>query len=287
MTVISSRGDGKRKADQIGEEVTRISFPAIRLHNTSCAPIMIQRYLRESGYRIRRLHMDTGSSLDIMYEQCFRKLPENVKQGIRPSTMALSGFSGESAWPIGTLDLKLELRDDNNKFKTRTENVEFCVMRAHSRYNAILGRISLQRFGAIPSTVHGLVKFSKKQGIATLESNSFEALCASITVKEEEKSVKETSSGCHIMINPTYPDQKRDADMTGVPRDVAQHCFNTNVNMTPVRQKKRPMAPDRSEWLREEVNQLVKANIVRKVNYQTWVANPVLVPNADRSCTCV
>ncbi|XP_071739799.1 uncharacterized protein [Rutidosis leptorrhynchoides] len=311
MTTKSPRRDGKCKADQISEEVTEISFPAIRLHNTSCAPIVVQGYLLESGYMIRRLHMDTGSSVDIMYEQCFRQLPDTVKKGVRPSTMVLSGFSRESAWPIGTLYLKLELRDDNNKYKTRTEDVEFCVMCAHSRYNTILGRISLQRFGAIPSMVHGLVKFPTKQGIATLKSNPLETLCASVTVKEEDKSSNEASTGCYLVINLTYLDQKvkigagltketksklrnifitnldvyswRDADMTSVPRDVVQHHLNANVSMMHVRQKKRPMEPNRSEWLREEVNQLVKANILRKVNYQTWIANPILVPKTDGS----
>ncbi|XP_071734744.1 uncharacterized protein [Rutidosis leptorrhynchoides] len=208
MTAISSRRDGKRNADLINEEVTGISFPAIRLHNTSCTPIKVQGYLPEFGYRIRRLHMDTGSCMVIMYEQCFRQLPAVVKKGIRPSTMALSGFSGESAWPIGTLDLKLELRDDNDKYKTRNKDVEYGVTLAHSRYDAILGRISLQRFGVIPSTVHGLVKFSTKQGIATLELNPLEAPCASVTVKDEEKSSGEALAGCCLVINPTYPNQK-------------------------------------------------------------------------------
>ncbi|XP_071727516.1 uncharacterized protein [Rutidosis leptorrhynchoides] len=84
-----------------------------------------------------------------------------------------------------------------------------CAPQYTLRYNAILGRISLQRFGAIPSTVHGLVKFLTKKGIATLESNPPEALCTSVTVKEEEKSMSETSSGCHIVINSSYSDQLR------------------------------------------------------------------------------
>ncbi|XP_071694946.1 uncharacterized protein [Rutidosis leptorrhynchoides] len=256
MTTISSRRDGKHKADQIGEE----------------------GYLPEFGYRIRRLHMDTSSSVEIMYEQCFRQLPEIVKRGIRPSTMALSGFSGESAWPIGTLDLKLELRDDNDKLNARTEDVEFCVMHAHSRYNAILGRIPLQRFGAIPSTVHGLVKFLTKQGIATLESNPLEDQKVKIgagLMKEAKAKLR------NILMTNLDVFCWRDADMTGVPRDVAQH--HLNVNLTPVWEKRRPMAPDMSEWLRGEVNQLVKANFLCKVNYQTWVANPVLVLKADGS----
>ncbi|XP_071727684.1 uncharacterized protein [Rutidosis leptorrhynchoides] len=179
-------------------------------------------------------------------------------------------------WPISTLDLELELRDDKDKSKMRTEDVEFCVMRAHSRYNAILGRISLQRFGAIPSTIHGLVKFPTKQGVAALESNPLEALCASVMVKVEEKSMgphrqDASSSGItsvklrNILMTNLDVYCWRDADITGISRDVTQHHLNANVNMKPVRQKKRPIAYDRSEWLRGEVNKLAKANILRRI----------------------
>ncbi|XP_071708186.1 uncharacterized protein [Rutidosis leptorrhynchoides] len=37
------------------------------------------------------------------------------------------------------------------------------------------------------------------------------------------------------------------------------------------------MAPERSEWLRLDVDKLVHANILREVRYHTWVANPILV----------
>ncbi|XP_071708783.1 uncharacterized protein [Rutidosis leptorrhynchoides] len=104
--------------------------------------------------------------------------------------------------------MKLEVKDDNDKHKVRTADVELCVMRTHSRYNTILGRTSLKKFGAIPSTVHRLVKFSTNQGIATLESTPREALCASVMIKEEVKSPCEPSIRCYLMINPTYPDQK-------------------------------------------------------------------------------
>ncbi|XP_071699478.1 uncharacterized protein [Rutidosis leptorrhynchoides] len=71
--------------------------------------------------------------------------------------------------------------------------------------------------------------------------------------------------------------------MTGVPREIAEHKLNANPSLTPVRQKKRGMAPERSEWLKAKVDKLVKANILREVRYQMWVANPVLVKKPDGS----
>ncbi|XP_071708319.1 uncharacterized protein [Rutidosis leptorrhynchoides] len=300
----------KRKASADGSpRMTEISFPAIQTFNASWAPIVVQEYLPESGHGVKRLHIDNGSSVDIMYDHYFRQLPTTVRRTIKPPNTALSGFSGESVWPIGILDLKLELRDSKDKLKTRTESIEFCVVRSYSRYNAILGRTSIQKFGAVPSTIHGMVRFLTDQGVATLESAPLDALCASVSDKGSATPEEKGANEWWVIVNPEYPEQKvkiggslthetkeklrniliansdvfcwRDADMTGVPREIAQHYHRASINLTPIKQKKRPMAPERSEWLHREVDKLVKANILRKVNYQTWVANPVLVAKSD------
>ncbi|XP_071704793.1 uncharacterized protein [Rutidosis leptorrhynchoides] len=198
---------------------------------------------------------------------------------IAPST-ALSGFSGESAWPIGIIELELELVDDDNK--------ELLV--------------------AIPSTVHGLMKFPTPLGIATIRSEKQEASVAAVEQAEKQPSEEEQLRSCMIIANPRCLEQKikiggglsdetkfklrnilasnmdvfawKEADMTGVSRELAEHKLNANPSLTPVSQKKRGMAPERSEWLKVEVDKLVKANILREVRYQTWVANPVLVKKA-------
>ncbi|XP_071714169.1 uncharacterized protein [Rutidosis leptorrhynchoides] len=289
--------------------MTEILFPAIQTFNTSYAPIVVQGYLPESGHGVKRLHIVNDSSVDIMYEHCFRQLPTTVRRTIKPPTTALSGFFGESAWPIGILDLKLELRDNRDKSKKRTESIEFCVVRSYSRYNAILGRTFIQKFGAIPSTIHGMVRFLTDQGVATLESTPLDTLCASVTNKDSATPEEKGANEWWVIVNPEYPEQKvkiggslthetkeklrniliansdvfyfRDADMTGVPREIAHHHLRSSMNLAPIKQKKWPMAPERSEWLCREVDKLVKANILRKVNYQTWVANPVLVAKSD------
>ncbi|XP_071727713.1 uncharacterized protein [Rutidosis leptorrhynchoides] len=260
----------KHKSSADGSSrMTEISFPAIQTFNTSCSPIVVQGYLPESGHGIKHLHIDNSSSVDIMYEHCFRQLPTTVRRTIKPPTTALSGFSGESAWPIEILDLKLELRDSGDKSKMRTESIEFYVVHSYSRYNAILRRTSIQKFGVIPSTIHGMVRFLTNRGVATLESTPLDALCASVTDKGSATPEEKGANEWWIIVNPEYSEQK-----------IAQH-LRASINLTPIKQKKRPMALERSEWLHREVDKLVKANILRKVNYQTWVVNPVLVAKSD------
>ncbi|GJW36855.1 reverse transcriptase domain-containing protein [Tanacetum coccineum] len=71
--------------------------------------------------------------------------------------------------------------------------------------------------------------------------------------------------------------------MTGIPRFVAEHELKTYPHIEPRVQRKRSIAPDRRNVVKEEVEEWLKAGIVKRVRYPTWVANPVLVKKADDS----
>ncbi|XP_071727189.1 uncharacterized protein [Rutidosis leptorrhynchoides] len=176
--VTSGRANQRRQLELSEEwENTAILFAAI-IEEPSDAPITIKGRVESCGYIIKRLHVDTGCGVDIMYGHCFRLLPGAVcAKLIAPST-ALSGFFEESAWPIGIIELELKLVDDDNKELVRSTTVEFAVVRSYSKYNALLGRTTLQKLAAIPSTVHGLIKFPTPLGIATIRSEKQDASVA-------------------------------------------------------------------------------------------------------------
>ncbi|GJX31070.1 hypothetical protein Tco_0240925 [Tanacetum coccineum] len=52
---------------------------------------------------------------------------------------------------------------------------------------------------------------------------------------------------------------------------------------SPVRQKKRGQAPERTKAILEEVHKLVEAGIMREVYYHDWLSNPVMVKKSDGS----
>ncbi|XP_071699832.1 uncharacterized protein [Rutidosis leptorrhynchoides] len=105
--VTSGRTNQRRKLEVSEEwENTPIIFPPIA-HEPSDAPITIKGRVKSCGYIIKRLHVDTGCGVDIMYENCFRLLPGAVRAKLVDPNTALSGFSGESAWPIGIIKLEL------------------------------------------------------------------------------------------------------------------------------------------------------------------------------------
>ncbi|GKD25459.1 hypothetical protein Tco_1231673, partial [Tanacetum coccineum] len=54
------------------------------------------------------------------------------------------------------------------------------------------------------------------------------------------------------------------ADMTGIPRHMAEHRLNVRVGCLPVRQKKRGQTLERNKAIQEEVEKLVDAKIMKK-----------------------
>ncbi|XP_071714710.1 uncharacterized protein [Rutidosis leptorrhynchoides] len=266
------------KAEQLEEwEAEAIIFRLTQTIEPSHAPIIIKGRITDCGYNVKRLNVDTFSNFNVMYDYYFRQLPATIKSKIWVPTTILSGFSGESAWPLGCIELELELVDDDESTRTRAVPVEFCVVHSYLCYNALLGLVTLQKFGAVPSTVHGMIKFPTRQGIATIRTEFGRALCASVTPPKPLPTIKEQIRSSSILVNQKYHDKRiqvgdnfldeikvqlRDIlvanmdifawcedDMTGVPRNIAEKKLNASPNLTPVRQKKRLMAPERSEWL--------------------------------------
>ncbi|GJU33498.1 hypothetical protein Tco_1181852 [Tanacetum coccineum] len=61
------------------------------------------------------------------------------------------------------------------------------------------------------------------------------------------------------------------ADMTGVPRHLAEHRLNVCEGCFPARQKKKGQAPERNKAICEEVEKLVNAGIIKEVHYHSWL----------------
>lgn len=57
-------------------------------------PIIIQRYIKD--VTVHQVYTDTYNSVDIIYEHCFRLLPDRWKENLKPTTGRLTGFTGHS-----------------------------------------------------------------------------------------------------------------------------------------------------------------------------------------------
>ncbi|XP_057723345.1 uncharacterized protein LOC130939242 [Arachis stenosperma] len=121
---------------------------------------------------IKKVLFDPGSSADVLFYSTFKKMQLSDKS-LQPSNRELVGFF-EGRIPIsGYVWLRMTLGEFPN---SKILDIHFLVVDCISPYNVILGRLSLNSFGAIVSTIHLCVKFSVQDNIvATVHANYKEA----------------------------------------------------------------------------------------------------------------
>ncbi|GJT28818.1 hypothetical protein Tco_0909093 [Tanacetum coccineum] len=77
------------------------------------------------------------SSLEIMYEHCFRSFGAYTRSMLRKSSAPLVGFSGEIYHPLGLVDLRVTMGEPG---RSKAVILEFSIVKCCSPYNIILGR---------------------------------------------------------------------------------------------------------------------------------------------------
>ena len=75
------------------------------------------------------MFIDPGSSMDIIYEQCYRQLDPEDKARLEPVDFPLTGFCNEAVFPLGQILFPVTLSDGKC---SRTVQVNFMVMPATS-----------------------------------------------------------------------------------------------------------------------------------------------------------
>ncbi len=144
--------------------------------------------LRIGEFDVKRILIDPGSSVEIMYESLFRGLGLG-KKDLSRTEGPLSGFSRETVVPSGKVTINVRAR-------TVSSPTEFFVLNAFSPYNAILGRPWLHRMGAVPSTLHQRLRFSTPQGIMEIMGDQLAAKqCLVAAVKQKAQLPQETKEG--------------------------------------------------------------------------------------------
>ncbi|GJT17813.1 reverse transcriptase domain-containing protein [Tanacetum coccineum] len=146
--------------------------------------------------------------------------------------------------------------------------MNFMVVRSPSPYNGIIGRPGVRKLQVVPSTAHGMLKLPKKEPEQTVMIDS--------TLTEEGR-----NKLCDLLQHNLDIFAWKPADMTGIPRDIAEHRLNVWEGCSPVRQKKKGQAANRNQAIQEEVEKLVEAGIMKEVHYHGRLSNPVMIKKHD------
>jgi hypothetical protein len=70
-------------------------------------------------------------------------------------------------------------------------------------------------------------------------------------------------------------------DMPGISPKEIVHVLNVDLDMKPVKQKRRKFAPERIEAITVEVEKLLKTQFIEEVYYPDWLANVILVKKSN------
>nr|GEW56952.1 reverse transcriptase domain-containing protein [Tanacetum cinerariifolium] len=291
----------RQKVTQSFERVRDITFLPLTASSGVEGPLVIEAEM--GGHMIHRMYVDGGSSIEILYEHCFNRLRPEIKNQMISATTSLTGFSGETIWPLGQLRILVTIGDADHSTKAW---MNFMIVRLLSLYNGIIKRPRIREIQAVPSTAHEMLKFPIDEGIVTIRSTILiPAECTSvITSLEVSKEEGTRPEKFKVSLHPDFPDQEvairgtltakghtelcsilkknldifawQPSDMTGVPRSVAEHRLNIREGYSPVWQKKRGHAPEHAKAIQAEVQKLVEAGIIREVYYHDWLSNPVM-----------
>ena len=102
--------------------------------------------LRIKGYDVKKVMVDQGSAVEIMYPNLYKGL--NLKaEDLTPYSSPLVSFEGRIIIPTGQIRLPVQTGSE-------MVEVDFIVVDAYSPYTAIVARPWLYTLGVVSSTLH-------------------------------------------------------------------------------------------------------------------------------------
>ncbi|XP_071933055.1 uncharacterized protein [Coffea arabica] len=133
--------------------------------------------VRCNGKMLPKVLIDNGSALNICPWSTLEKLGlQDIK--LRPSGTIVRGFDGAQREPIGEADLVIEMGPAQFQISCQ-------VMNFPSIYNILLGRPWIHKSGAVPSSLHQLLKFVVNDKLITIFAEEDCLVITDSGVKEE------------------------------------------------------------------------------------------------------
>ncbi|GKV17254.1 hypothetical protein SLEP1_g27785 [Rubroshorea leprosula] len=264
-----------------------------------------------NNYEVQRVLVDTGSAPDIMYYHCFESL------GLDPALLQkydgpIYGFNNQPVPVEGILKLNVAFGSGRAYV---TPSIRFLVVKMASSFNIVIGRPTLTEIRAVVSPSHLCLKFPTLTGVATLRGNQEIARHCYVTSVSRPRKEKQVPNP-----EPTQPEVPPTQQVMGVelldnrPNDEARATPVEEVEEVqldsnePTKKTKigtKLSSKDRAElidflksnrdvfaWtsadmpgiptsVAAEVQKLLQAEFVRRVDYCEWVANPILVKKSN------
>jgi hypothetical protein len=128
--------------------------------------LLVDPVIRES--RVKKVLVDGGSSINVTFPRTLLGLGVALKDLTESDTPFFDIVLTEKEYPLGHIYMHVTFGTPKNY---RTEFLKFEVASFDCGYNAIIGRLGLAKFMAIPHYSYMILKMSGPQGIITVRAD--------------------------------------------------------------------------------------------------------------------
>ena len=138
----------------------------VEVHSQGVAALVLDPII--DGYRLSKVLMDGGSSLNLIYEDTLQKMQFD-RSRIQPSRTTFKGIvPGREARCTGKITLDVVFGTPDNY---RVEELIFDIVPFRSGYHALLGRSAFAKFHAVPHYAYMKLKMPGPNGVITINGN--------------------------------------------------------------------------------------------------------------------
>ncbi|XP_030936110.1 uncharacterized protein LOC115961238 [Quercus lobata] len=142
--------------------------------------------LRIGGYDVKRVLVDQGSAMEVMYPNLYKGL--NLKpKDLTAYDSPLVSFKGKTVTPRGQIRLPIHTGSD-------VVEVDFIVVDAYSPYTAIVTRPWLHALGAVSSTLHQKVKYLSESQVKEIIGDQTMARQCMVAAVSRQHNVEPSTS---------------------------------------------------------------------------------------------
>ena len=127
------------------------------------------------GYRLTRVLMDSGSSINLIYEDTIRRMGINPSRISQNNTTFEGVIPGVEAYSRGSIILEVTFGSRGN---SRSEELLLIIAPFQSNYHALLGRTAFARFNALPHYGYLTLKMPGPRGVITVSGITERSSCA-------------------------------------------------------------------------------------------------------------
>jgi hypothetical protein len=102
-----------------------------------------------AGSKLNKVLIDGGSGLNVLFTKTLKKMKLDITHMLTKSTSPFYGtVPGNAAIPLGSVVLPVTFGETRDNY--RTEYIKFEVADFETSYHAILGRLAIAKFMAVP-----------------------------------------------------------------------------------------------------------------------------------------